>query len=163
RAGDEERAEALLTDLLAMGGEDACVARFERAVARFDNGAADEAYAELDLLQREPALNDGHCTLVAELLTEQDDLAGALRWYDRGVTRLAAEEMEALRAANGQLMSVFLLRDRRAIRQRLDLPPDATDQLIPDRSRADDLNELLERFEAEAPVHERAVLFFPRG
>jgi hypothetical protein len=69
----------VLTELVAAGGEDGCHARFELAEGYFDAGAADEAYAELACLSREAALNDGHCTMAAELLAERGDLEGALR------------------------------------------------------------------------------------
>jgi tetratricopeptide (TPR) repeat protein len=131
-AGRADRARELLARLVAGGGEDACFARFEMAEGFFEDGAVDEAYAELDRLAREPALTEGHCTFAAELLAERGDLEGALRWYDRAVARLDPEDLQALRGPEGWMqMSSVMLRGRREVRRRLGLPADATDELAP--------------------------------
>ncbi|MFY1635605.1 SEC-C metal-binding domain-containing protein [Solwaraspora sp. WMMB335] len=131
-AGRLDRARELLTEVIAAGGEDGCYARCELAEVEFAVGADGEAYAELDRLARDPALGEGQCTLVAELLAERGDLAAALQWYDRAVARLTPEEIEALRGPNGWMqMSSVVVRGRREIRHRLGLPADATDEIAP--------------------------------
>src|SRR2546421_4501812 len=130
RAGRAERASELLAELVAAGGEDGCYARFELAEGYFEDGAVGEAYAELTALSREAALNDGHCTMAAELLAERGDLEDALQWYDRAVARLTAEEIEALRDPGGWMqMSSVMVRGRREVRRRLGVPADVTDEL----------------------------------
>ncbi|MGI5213561.1 SEC-C domain-containing protein [Plantactinospora sp. CA-290183] len=129
-AGRPDRADAALGRLIVDGGEDGCYARMQLAEDRFTEGAAAEAYAELDRLARDAALHDGHCGLVAELLAEREDLEGALRWYDRAVVRLSADELEELGRPDGWLrVSLTTLRGRMHVRQQLGLPPDATDEL----------------------------------
>lgn len=132
RAGRHDRADALLDELIAGGGEDGCYALMQLAEARFGEDRADEAYALLDRLARDAAAHDGHCTLVAELLAERGDLHGALRWYDRAVARLSADELAALNGPDGWMqMSSVMIRGRRDVRRRLGLAPDATDELAP--------------------------------
>jgi tetratricopeptide (TPR) repeat protein len=132
RAGRADRARELLARLVAEGGDDACFARFELAEGYFEDGAVDEAYAELDRLAHEAELTDGHCTFVAELLAERGDLEGALRWYDRAVARLEPEDIEALRGPSGWMhVSSVMVCGRREVRRRLGLPVDATDEIAP--------------------------------
>ncbi|MGC4895442.1 SEC-C metal-binding domain-containing protein [Micromonospora sp. DT31] len=132
RAGRLDRAADLLSKLITDGGGDGCYAMAQLAEVRFEQGDVDEAYVVLDRLAHDAATNDGHCTLVAELLAERGDLHGALRWYDRAVARLSAEELRALSGPDGWIqMSSVMLRGRRAVRRRLGLVPDATDELAP--------------------------------
>jgi tetratricopeptide (TPR) repeat protein len=132
RAGRADRARDLLEQLIAEGGEDGCLARFTLAEGFFEDGAVDEAYAELGRLAREAGLTEGHCTFVAELLTERGDLEGALRWYDRAVARLDPEELQALRGSDGWMhVSSVMIRGRRKVRRRLGLPVDAMDEIGP--------------------------------
>nr|WP_196255803.1 SEC-C metal-binding domain-containing protein [Micromonospora sp. WMMC415] len=132
RAGRLDRAADLLNRLIADGGEDGCYATVQLAEVRFEQGDADEAHDVLDRLARDAATNDGHCTLVAELLAERGDLHGALRWYDRAVARLSTEELRALSGSDGWMqMSSVMIRGRREVRQQLGLVPDATDELAP--------------------------------
>jgi tetratricopeptide (TPR) repeat protein len=131
RAGAKARADELMTEIIAAGGEDGCYARFERAEACFEDGNGDEAHAELDRLARDPALHDGHCTIVAELLAEREDLEGALRWYDRAVARLTSEQIDALRKPDGWAqMSSVMIRCRHDVRRRLGLPADTIDDIV---------------------------------
>jgi hypothetical protein len=116
--GPGRRAKELLARLVAEGGEDACLARFQLTEIFFEDGAIDEAYAELDRLAREPALSEGPCTFVAELLTERADLEGALHWYDRAVARLEPEDIEALRGPDGWMqVSSVMVRGRREVQR----------------------------------------------
>jgi tetratricopeptide (TPR) repeat protein len=165
RAGRADRARELLARLVAEGGEDACFARFELAEGYFEDSAVDEAYAELGRLAHEVALTEGHCTFVAELLTERGDLEGALRWYDRAVARLEPEDIEALRGPGGWMhVSSVMVRGRREVRRRLGLPVDATDEIAPQAPLqrppvgGDDLREYLESG-AALPSQVRMLVF----
>jgi tetratricopeptide (TPR) repeat protein len=132
RAGRLDRAADLLSRLIIDGGEDGCFAMVQLAEVRFEQGDVDEARVVLDRLAHDPATSDGHCTLVAELLVERGDLHGALRWYDRAVARLSAEELQALNGPDGWMqMSSVMLRGRREVRRRLGLVSDVTDELAP--------------------------------
>ncbi|WP_425412539.1 SEC-C metal-binding domain-containing protein [Micromonospora mirobrigensis] len=132
RAGRFDRAADLLTGLIADGGGDGCYAMVQLAEVRFEQGDVDEAYVVLDGLAHDAAMDDGHCTLVAELLAERGDLHGALRWYDRAVACLSAEELQALGGADGWMqMSSVMIRGRREVRRELGLAPDVTDELAP--------------------------------
>jgi tetratricopeptide (TPR) repeat protein len=132
RAGRADRARELLEQLAAEDGEDCCFARYNLAEGYFEDGAVDEAYAELERLAREAALTEGACTFVAELLTERGDLEGALRWYDRAVARLDPEDLQALRGSEGWMnLSSIMIRGRREVRHRLGLTVDAMDEIAP--------------------------------
>ncbi|MEO3748698.1 SEC-C domain-containing protein [Plantactinospora sp. B5E13] len=138
-AGRPDRADAALRRLIVDGGEDGCYARLQLAEDRFAEDAADEAYAELDRLAHDAALHDGHCALAAELLAEREDLEGALRWYDRTVARLSADELAKLGGPDGWLWpSLITLRGRMQVRQQLGLPPDATDEIVVGANRQRD-------------------------
>lgn len=144
-AGEYDRALALLAELIEAGGEDGCHARFQLAEIHFERGADDLASAELAALARDPALDDGHCTFVAELLDERGDLAGAAKWYDRAVARLDDEAIEGLRRPDGwvSMLTGVLLGNRRNVRERLGLAPDAMDGLVPSPPAPDATDELV--------------------
>jgi tetratricopeptide (TPR) repeat protein len=168
RAGRNDRATELLARLVADGGEDACFARFELAQGYFEDGAVGEGYAELERLAREPALSEGPCTFVAELLAERGDLEGALRWYDRAVARLEPADVEALRGPDGwaQVSSV-MVRGRREVRCQLGLAMDATDELAPPaplQRQPVDPGDLLDYLESGGtPPRQVRMLVFQRG
>jgi uncharacterized protein HemY len=65
QAGDHERAQALLEEVVADGGPDGCYARVELAERLLEQDCPDEAFAQLAELARDPALHDGHCQLAA--------------------------------------------------------------------------------------------------
>ncbi|GEL17078.1 hypothetical protein [Pseudonocardia asaccharolytica] len=131
RAGNLERATRLLGDLIGAGGEDGCYARVEMVELLLKDDRDAEAEGQLAALARDPALHDGHCQLVAELLAERRDLNGALKWYDRLVARLSSEEIEAVRGPEGWLAFASIpLRGRREVRRELGLAPDATDSAV---------------------------------
>ncbi|MFY1578053.1 tetratricopeptide repeat protein [Verrucosispora sp. WMMD703] len=98
RSGRFDRAADLLTRLITDAGGDGCSAMAQLAEVRFEQGDVDEAYVLLDALAHDAAVDDGHCTLVAELLAERGDLHGALRWYE-GVAEAQAAAGVAGRAA----------------------------------------------------------------
>ncbi|SCL15867.1 hypothetical protein GA0074694_1397 [Micromonospora inyonensis] len=118
RAGRLDRAADLLSRLITDGGEDGCYAMVQLAEVRFEQGDIDEAHDVLDRLAHDAATNDGHCTLVAELLAERGDLRAALRWYDRAVARLSTDELRALSGPDGWTrMSSVMIRGRREVRR----------------------------------------------
>jgi tetratricopeptide (TPR) repeat protein len=165
-AGEYDRALPLLAELIKMGGEDGCHARFQLAEIHFERGSDDLASAELARLARDPALNDGHCTFVAELLDERGDLAGAAKWYDRAVARLDNETIEGLREPDGwvSMMTGILLGNRRKVRERLGLAPDAMDELMPaPPAPPSDLDGIRERIAAGAGPREVRLLTFQRA
>ena len=132
-----------------------------------DRGAPDEALARLAELARDPALHDGHCQWAAELLAEHGQPREALRWYDRLVARMAPDRPDAVREADGWLaMESIALRGRREVRRELGLPPDATDEIVPDPPEGG-LDAMLERLAGlERRTPHRAVervLIFQRA
>jgi tetratricopeptide (TPR) repeat protein len=133
RAGYPERAAELLVGLAAEGGEDGCYARRELVEDWFQSGEDAAAASGLAQLACDPALHEGHCQLVAELLVARGDLGGALEWYDRAVARLAPETVEAVRGPDGwaQLSAAIMLWGRREVRRQLGLPADAMDEITP--------------------------------
>lgn len=166
-AGDRDRATRLLTEIVAEGGEDGLYARCELVADCYERGDVAGAEQGLAQLAREPALHDGHCQLVAELLAERGDLHGAAAWYDRAVARLAPETVAALRGPDGwmQLAAAIMLRGRRGVRRRLGRPADAMDEIVPaPPSRLPvDLDELAQRAAAGEVPRQVRLLFFPRS
>ena len=86
--------------------------------------------AEADALLRELKESEGRslartCDLVAELLTEQGDLEGALDWTTAGV--------DACLSSDDQAELQLLLRLRYRLRVDLGLPEDDYDRLLDDR------------------------------
>jgi tetratricopeptide (TPR) repeat protein len=164
-AGRPERARELLEQLIAGDGEDSCYARFQLADDYFSDGADEKAYAELALLAREPALHDGHCEMAADLLAERGDLSGALKWYDRAVARLTPEALDELRDPDGWLQSSsIMLRNRRDVRCRLGLTPDAMDEMTPDAPVGPlaDFDDVRSRAATSEPPREVRMLVFQR-
>jgi hypothetical protein len=122
-----------------------------------------ERPAEADMLIRQLEAEPGDpriCDLVAELLVEQSDLPGALRWATAGVemclgqagvseaggagpARAAAERAAALPEADRAELQL-LLRLRYRVRNDLGLPEDGYDSLLdgldPDRAGAGDVD-----------------------
>jgi hypothetical protein len=105
--------------------------------------------------------------MVAELLAERGDIAGALSWYDRVVARLPVEELDAVRGPDGWARFASIpLRGRREVRRRLGLPPDATDAIVPvaPLEQPRDVDELRAHLNAgRRPPRELRVLTFQRG
>ena len=144
-AGGMSRAEAHMRAgeqwLLADEPTDA-VEQFQKAIAdggpTFDNPRVSLARAmfalgrndDADALIREVRESDARtlpraCDLVAELLTEQGDLEGALDWATAGVDAcLAGEDRDELQ---------LLLRLRYRLRVDLGLPEDDYDKLLDDK------------------------------
>jgi tetratricopeptide (TPR) repeat protein len=144
-AGGMSRAEAHMRAgeqwLLADDPTDA-VEQFQKAIAdggpTFDNPRVSLARAmfalgrteDADALLREVRESDARtlpraCDLVAELLTEQGDLEGALDWATAGVDAcLAGEDRDELQ---------LLLRLRYRLRVDLGMPEDDYDKLLDDK------------------------------
>ena len=144
-AGGMSRAEAHMRAgeqcLLADDPTDA-VEQFQKAIAdggpTFDNPRVSLARAmfalgrndDADNLLREVRESDARtlpraCDLVAELLTEQGDLEGALDWATAGVDAcLAGEDRDELQ---------LLLRLRYRLRVDLGMPEDDYDKLLDDK------------------------------
>jgi hypothetical protein len=122
-AGDLDRCRDLLTKVITAGGSTACYARAELVNALLHGDDAEAATAELAALANDPALTEGPCQLVAELLTDHGALPAALEWYDRAVRfwrherRAAATEAPTGRPTADQL----LLQQRQRVRKRLGL------------------------------------------
>jgi tetratricopeptide (TPR) repeat protein len=135
RAGQPDRARAILDDLIRTGDEFRCDARVQLADLHLQAGEVELARAELDAAAKDPALSGGHCELAAELLAEYGDLDGAARWYDRAAARLTTDELDALRDADERVTfsTAAMLRGRRHVRRQLGLASDVLDTLVPDR------------------------------
>jgi hypothetical protein len=86
-AGNLDRCRALLAVVIDQGGTPGCYARAELIAILLELGAFRSARAELARLAADPALDDGACQLVAELLTDHGSLDRALDWYDRAIAR----------------------------------------------------------------------------
>jgi hypothetical protein len=133
RGGRPDRAYELIDQLVADGGPDGCYARAQRIDDLYEDGREEDAVAELAALARDPALGDGPCQMVAELLVEREDLEQAAAWYDRSVARLDDEAIEALHGPHAAFSyASTVVRGRREVREALGLPPDRMDDLVPD-------------------------------
>lgn len=98
-----------------------------------EDGLPDRAAVDLAEPARRPELADAHCQMIAELLAERDDPASAASWYDRAVARLEDRHLAELRRPEaGWSLAATMVRGRREVRERLGLPPDATDELVPE-------------------------------
>jgi len=130
-AGDPARCRELLGTVIGRGGEAGCFARAELIGLLLESGGHDAASPELAALGDDPALTDGPCQLVAELLTDHGLLTTAVDWYDRAIARWDAGRLAAATAPDRQRGTDHgLLAQRRRVRKRLGLVPDATDALL---------------------------------
>jgi hypothetical protein len=128
RAGDSQRAIALLTEAIALGGEDGSNARVALADVLFDIGRDEEARVQLEALRAARPSSPMPWHMGAELLEHRGELDQALTWFTAAVSRLSAEEMathhQGLSYANA------LLAGRRRVRRRLGQPPDDLDDSV---------------------------------
>jgi tetratricopeptide (TPR) repeat protein len=134
RAGEPDRAIELLTDLVALRGEDGCFALADLADLYLAIGDLDRMNATLATLARDPDLDVSQCELVADMLAEHGDLKAAARWYNRAVARMSAEIIEGLSEPRSRANSLekALVGRRRKVRQQLGLEPDMVDELADD-------------------------------
>lgn len=126
-AGDTDRAEALLRQVLDLGGDESGFARFELVELCLERGAEDDAWAHLAALEKTESAGSGPAELVAELLDERGDHDAALRWFDRAVDRAAVDRMlaDSKFADVGTMMTLF---GRQRCRRNRGLPPDELDR-----------------------------------
>jgi hypothetical protein len=124
-AGERKKCKSLLETVISNGGESACFARAELLGVLLEEGDREAATAELGLLADDPALTEGPCQLVGELLTDHGALVAALEWYDRVLgfwtddRRAAAIDPDGRRSADR-----MLCQQRQRVRKRLGLPAD---------------------------------------
>jgi tetratricopeptide (TPR) repeat protein len=138
--GEPDRAVDIWRDLIAGGGEDSDYARVELAEYLFGIGQDEDARAELAALKATARTSGGGWTLAAELLQERGELAESLVWYTMATERFTPEEMAGLGGNAGWATSAgMLVRSRRGVRQAMGLPPDETDQLVPDQGEIEKL------------------------
>jgi tetratricopeptide (TPR) repeat protein len=150
--GEAERAVGIWHDLIAEGGEDGDYARVALAEHLFERGQDEHARAELAALKATRRTSGGGWQLAAELFDERGELAEALVWYTMATERFTPEEMAALSEDFGWAsVPGMLVRRRRALRKEAGLPPDDTDQLLPDDK------EIREQFRPPFPSAEEAV------
>jgi tetratricopeptide (TPR) repeat protein len=138
RAGEANRATALLEELLALGGEDAADARHGLAELCFDRGADADAWAHLEVLERGEPSGTGPAGLVAELLEERGEYEAALRWFDLAIGAENAAQIAAEPTAD-RWFTVIPLFGRQRCRTRLGLPVDELDRAADaaERNRTD--------------------------
>jgi hypothetical protein len=124
---------------MADGGPVFVDPRVPLARALFLLGKTSEAQSLLDKLKAEGRHDPRMCDLVAELLVERSDLAGALEWATAGVELClqrrpgpggGADVEGAQRAADAEAELRLLLSLRYRIRNDLGLPEDSYDALL---------------------------------
>ena len=130
-AGERTRCLALLARVIETGGEAGCFARAELLGVLLQDGDRAGAESELAALAADPALTEGPCQLVGELLSDHGALTAALEWYDRVVAfwtdeRHAAAVVPAggAGASGRRTVDQMLAQQRQRVRKRLGLPPD---------------------------------------
>jgi hypothetical protein len=125
-AGERGRCLSLLSTVIGTGGEAGCFARAELLSVLLQDGDRAAAEAELAALAADPALTEGPCELVGELLSDHGALTPALEWYDRVLGFWTDERRTAAAAeATGRRnVDRMLVQQRQRVRKRLGLPPD---------------------------------------
>jgi tetratricopeptide (TPR) repeat protein len=152
KLGEPDRAVAIWRDLIAEGGEEGDYAQVALAEHLFDQGQDEAARAELAALKATRRTYSGAWELAAELFEECGELAESLVWYTMATERFTAEDLDALSEAFGWASRPGgLVRRRRTLRNEVGLPPDETDQLLPDE------DEILEQLREPIPFAEEPV------
>jgi tetratricopeptide (TPR) repeat protein len=158
-AGEHDRAIALLTEVVALGGEESGMARVALADVLFDLDRVEEAQVQLNTLRRERPSSPAPCHLAAELLEERGAHQEALTWFTMAATRLTEEEMAARDNELGFLSYANnVLAGRRRVREALGMPPDELDESV--RSFDDHAEDFARAL--TPPPQEVRVLFWPR-
>lgn len=131
QAGEHDRAFELLTEAVALGGEDGGHARVALAEVLFDLDRGAEAATQLDALRAEPLAQPGPYYVAGELMVEREDYEQALTWFDLAAGRLTEDDLAEL-AADSDLFSpaAAVLAGRLNARQELALPVDQLDELV---------------------------------
>jgi hypothetical protein len=140
RAGEQwlladEPAEAVtgFRRAMAYGGPVFVDPRVPLARALFQLGRQSEAQALITRLKAEGPRDPRTCDLVAELLVERSDLAGALDWATAGVELCLAARQDD-QAAGDEPELRLLLRLRYRVRNDLGLREDSYDALLDEPS-----------------------------
>ncbi|MEV8439270.1 tetratricopeptide repeat protein [Actinosynnema sp. NPDC051121] len=161
RAGEHDRAVALLTRAVAEGGEEGGEARVALADVLFRLDRLEEARAQLDALRDERPSSAAPYHLAAELLEARGDLQEALTWFDMATARLTEQEL-AERDGEFAFLSYAdnVLAGRRRVRDALGMPRDEWDESV--QSMADHAEDFTRALTPPAPAREARVLFWPR-
>jgi tetratricopeptide (TPR) repeat protein len=166
RAGEHERAMELLTESLALGGEDGGLARVSLAEILFELDRSDEARVHIDALRRDRPSSPSPFFLLAELFEERQEYDEALRWFNVAVSHFADEELPGFGNDPGPLsFAGMILAGRRRVRRALGLPPDKLDESVPEPGAA---SQSLDQDDLDDPfpsTSRRAVVpipFWPR-
>lgn len=130
-ADEPAEAAAGFRRALADGGPVFADPRIPLARALFQLGRQSEAQALISQVKAEKPADPRTCDLVAELLVEREDLAGALDWATAGVELCLARAGRGLRDADQSELRL-LLRLRYRIRNDLGLPEDSYDAMLDD-------------------------------
>jgi hypothetical protein len=115
---------------MTYGGPVFADARVPLARALFQLGREAEAQTLITELKAEGPRDPRTCDLVAELLVERSDLAGALDWATAGVELSLAAARQGDQAADDERELTLLLRLRYRIRNDLGLPEDSYDAML---------------------------------
>jgi tetratricopeptide (TPR) repeat protein len=146
-AGELERATVLLGEVLGAGGVDADFARYSLAELCFERGSDVEAWGHLKALEDAGPCDPGPTGLVAELLEQRGEHEAALHWFDRAISLLEPDEVNAVGKPGGSpSINAALFFGRQRCRQRLGLPADDLDRVadVAEQNRRDFVD-LLER------------------
>jgi hypothetical protein len=131
-ADDPAKAVAGFRRALADGGPVFADPRVPLARALFQLGSQSEAQALISEVKSEGAADPRTCDLVAELLVEREDLAGALDWATAGVELCLAGADGGQRRDGDESELRLLLRLRYRIRNDLGLGEDRYDAMLDD-------------------------------
>ena len=129
-ADEPAEAEAGFRCAMADGGPAFADPRIPLARALFQLGRQSEAQALISEVKAEGPGDPQTCDLVAELLVERDDLAGALDWAPAGVELCLADREQRRDGDESEFR--LLLRLRYRIRNDLGLPEDKYDAMLDD-------------------------------
>lgn len=162
RAGDHDRAVALLTQAIALGGEDGGNARVDLAQVLFDLDRVEQAQAQLDELRHQRPSSPAPYHLAAELLEDRGEYQQALTWFNMAVARLTEQEMADRDTEFGFLSYANnVVAGRRRVRHALGMPPDELDESV--KALSEQAKDLARALTPPAPPREVRVLFWPRN
>jgi predicted Zn-dependent protease len=131
-ADDPAEAAAGFRRAMADGGPVFADPRISLARALFQLGRQSEGQALISEVKAEGPADPRTCDLVAELLVERGDLAGALDWATTGVELCLAGDDRGQRHDADESELRLLLRLRYRIRNDLGLPEDSYDAMLDD-------------------------------
>jgi tetratricopeptide (TPR) repeat protein len=162
QAGDHDRAVALLTQAIALGGEDGGNARVDLAQVLFDLDRVEQAQAQLDELRHQRPSSPAPYHLAAELLEDRGEYQQALTWFNMAVARLTEQEMADRDTEFGFLSYANnVVAGRRRVRHALGMPPDELDESV--KALSEQAKDLARALTPPAPPREVRVLFWPRN